>query len=142
MHTRVLRKHSEIAGSGICWENSESTWLVFTEQAKRQQRRDSFIIPGDHHSKRELKCAGNTGEFKPLHFVTFAFCLWSPFERSEAHGTIGRTYSNVVGTDHLVVVLTCFGCETKNGVVRILVIFQDRPMFSHIIQKVSARAFH
>jgi len=36
----------------------------------------------------------------------------------------------------------CFGCETKTGVVRILVIFQDRPMFSHIIQKVSARAFH
>ena len=31
--------------------------------------------------------------------------------------------------------------ESK-GVVRILDIFQDRPMFSHIIQKVSARAFH
>ena len=31
---------------------------------------------------------------------------------------------------------------TKTGVIRILVIFQDRPMFSHIIQKVSARAFH
>jgi len=30
---------------------------------------------------------------------------------------------------------TCFGCETKTGVVRILVIFQDRPVFSHIIQK-------
>ena len=28
---------------------------------------------------------------------------------------------------------TCFGCETKTGVVRILVNFQDRPMFSHII---------
>jgi len=27
-------------------------------------------------------------------------------------------------------------------VVRILVIFQDRPMFSHTIEKVSARAFH
>jgi len=26
---------------------------------------------------------------------------------------------------------TCFGCETKTGVVRILVIFQGRPMFSH-----------
>jgi len=37
---------------------------------------------------------------------------------------------------------TCFGYETKTGVVRILVIFQDRPMFSLIIQKVSARAFH
>ena len=32
---------------------------------------------------------------------------------------------------------------SKNkGVVRILVIFQDKPMFSHIIRKVSARAFH
>jgi len=32
---------------------------------------------------------------------------------------------------------------SKNkGVVRILVIFQDRPMFSHISQKVLARAFH
>jgi len=29
----------------------------------------------------------------------------------------------------------------NKGVVRILVIFQDRPMFRHIIQKVSARAF-
>jgi len=37
---------------------------------------------------------------------------------------------------------TCFGCETTTGVVRILVNFQDRPMFGHIIQKVSARAFH
>jgi len=36
---------------------------------------------------------------------------------------------------------TCFGCETKTEVVRIQVIFLDRPMFSHIIQKVSARAF-
>jgi len=31
--------------------------------------------------------------------------------------------------------------ESK-GVVRILVIFQARPVFNHIIQKVSARAFH
>ena len=31
--------------------------------------------------------------------------------------------------------------KTK-GVVRNLIIFQDRPMFSHIIQKVSARASH
>jgi len=30
----------------------------------------------------------------------------------------------------------------NKGVMRIMVIFQDRPMFSHIIQKVSARAFH
>jgi len=39
---------------------------------------------------------------------------------------------------------TCFGCEceTKTGVARILVIFQDRHMFSYIIQMVSARAFH
>ena len=38
--------------------------------------------------------------------------------------------------------LYCLGCKTKTGVVRTLVIFQDRPMFSHIIKKVSARAFH
>ena len=30
----------------------------------------------------------------------------------------------------------------SKGAVRSLVIFQDRPMFSHITQKVSARAFH
>jgi len=36
----------------------------------------------------------------------------------------------------------CFGFETKSGVERILVNFQDRPMFSDIIRKVSARAFH
>jgi len=35
-----------------------------------------------------------------------------------------------------------FGCEIKTRVVRILVIFQDRPIISHIISKVSARAFH
>jgi len=28
---------------------------------------------------------------------------------------------------------TRYGCETKTGVVCILVIFQDRPVFSHII---------
>jgi len=33
-------------------------------------------------------------------------------------------------------------CETKTGVVRILIIFQDRPVFSHLILKVSARDFH
>ena len=32
--------------------------------------------------------------------------------------------------------------ETKTGVVRTLIIFKDRPKFSHIIQKVSARASH
>ena len=30
----------------------------------------------------------------------------------------------------------------SKGEVRTLVIFQDRPMFSHIIQQVLARAFH
>jgi len=34
----------------------------------------------------------------------------------------------------------CFGCETKTG-VRILVIFQDTPMFSHINGKLSPRPF-
>jgi len=35
------------------------------------------------------------------------------------------------------------GSILKNkGVMRILVIFQDTTMFSHIIQKVSVRAFH
>jgi len=28
---------------------------------------------------------------------------------------------------------TFFGCETKKEVVHILVVFQDEPMFSHII---------
>jgi len=32
---------------------------------------------------------------------------------------------------------TCFGCETKTGVVRILVIFQGRPLLSHINGKLS-----
>jgi len=32
--------------------------------------------------------------------------------------------------------------ETKTGVGHILVIFQDRHLFNHIIQKVAARAFH
>jgi len=34
---------------------------------------------------------------------------------------------------------TCLGNETKTGVVRILVIFQRRPMFSHINGKLSPR---
>jgi len=34
---------------------------------------------------------------------------------------------------------TCFGRETKTGVLRILVIIQDRPLFSHIILKVARR---
>jgi len=34
---------------------------------------------------------------------------------------------------------TCFGYETKTGVERILVIFQHRPMFSHINGKLSPR---
>ena len=33
------------------------------------------------------------------------------------------------------------GCETETGVVRILVIFQDRPMFSHINGELSPRPF-
>jgi len=36
----------------------------------------------------------------------------------------------------------CFGYETKTGLTRILVIFQDGAMFSHIIEKVLTRAFH
>jgi len=32
--------------------------------------------------------------------------------------------------------------STETGVVRILATFQDMPKFSHIIQKVSARAFY
>jgi len=36
----------------------------------------------------------------------------------------------------------CFECATKTGVVRILAILEDRHMFSHIIQEVSARAFN
>jgi len=35
----------------------------------------------------------------------------------------------------------CFWCETKTGVLRILVIFQDRRMFSHINGKLSLRPF-
>jgi len=33
------------------------------------------------------------------------------------------------------------GWETKTGVVRILIIFQPRPMFSHINGKLSPRPF-
>ena len=36
---------------------------------------------------------------------------------------------------------TCFGYETKTGVLRILVIFQHGPMFSHINGKLSPRPF-
>jgi len=32
--------------------------------------------------------------------------------------------------------------ETKTEVVRTLIIFQDKHMFSHIIEKVTARALH
>jgi len=34
-----------------------------------------------------------------------------------------------------------FRCETKTGVVRIFVIFQDKPMFSHTNGKLSPRPF-
>jgi len=37
---------------------------------------------------------------------------------------------------------SCFGCETMTVVVRILVIFRNRPVFSQINRKVSARASH
>jgi len=37
---------------------------------------------------------------------------------------------------------SCFGCEDKTGVLRSLVISQDAPLFSHIIQKVLTRSFH
>jgi len=36
---------------------------------------------------------------------------------------------------------TCFGCGNKTGLVRILVILQDRTMFSHIHGKLSPRPF-
>ena len=36
---------------------------------------------------------------------------------------------------------TCFGYETKTGVVHILVIFQDKIMFSHIKGKLPPRPF-
>jgi len=36
---------------------------------------------------------------------------------------------------------TCFGCETNTEVVRSVVIFQHRPMFSHINGKLSPRPF-
>jgi len=36
---------------------------------------------------------------------------------------------------------TCFGYETKRGVVRVLVIFHGRPMLSHISEKLSPRPF-
>jgi len=39
-------------------------------------------------------------------------------------------------------ILTCFGCENKTGVIRLLIIFHDRSKFSHIIQNVSPRTFH
>jgi len=39
------------------------------------------------------------------------------------------------------ILYTCFGSETKTGVVCILVIFLNRPMFSHINRKLSLRPF-
>jgi len=36
----------------------------------------------------------------------------------------------------------CFWCETKTGEVRTSVFFEDAPKFSHVTEKVSARAFH
>jgi len=37
--------------------------------------------------------------------------------------------------------IACFGCETETGVVRILVIFQDGLIISHINGKLSPRPF-
>jgi len=49
----------------------------------------------------------------------------------------------MVHTKHLVYrMLYLFKYETKTGVVRIMVIFQDRQVLGHIIKKVPARAFH
>jgi len=50
-----------------------------------------------------------------------------------------------VKTEHLfwgvLTYSTYFGCENKIGIASISIIFQDRLMFSHIIQKASTRAF-
>ena len=54
----------------------------------------------------------------------------------------GRLNHSKNKTPYRGIMLYLFGCETKTGVVCVLVIFQDRPMFSHIIKKVLARAFH
>jgi len=64
--------------------------------------------------------------------------LWTSTERhgSEMEGT--QYKRNICCMEFY----ACFEYETKTGVVRILVIFQNMPIFSHIIQKVSARAFH
>jgi len=49
---------------------------------------------------------------------------------------------NILKANHLFwVVLVCFGCKHETGVVRILAIFQHRPMFSHINGKLSLRPF-
>jgi len=44
--------------------------------------------------------------------------------------------------EFLIDVAEHWSISKNKGQMRILVIFQDRPMFSHIIQKVSARVFH
>jgi len=61
-------------------------------------------------------------------FFKIGLCLAILVERSQLELSIDRVEHRFI---------------LKNkGLVRILVIFQDRPMFSHIIRKVSARAFH
>jgi len=54
-----------------------------------------------------------------------------------------RSNQNTVKTKHTFqgVLYLGFCCETKMGLVGVLVIFQDRPMFSHIDGKLSPRPF-
>jgi len=47
---------------------------------------------------------------------------------------VGRHHRKKQNT-HFRECYACFGCETKTGVVRILVIFHHRPMSSHIRRK-------
>jgi len=50
---------------------------------------------------------------------------------------LGRSYHE--SSTHYSRGHTCFGCENTG---QILIIFQDRHLFSHIIRKASPRAFH
>jgi len=61
-------------------------------------------------------------------FFKIGLCSATSFERSRRELSI-----DVAGRRPIL--------KTK-GEVRVLVIFQGRPMFSHIIPKVSARTFH
>ena len=58
-------------------------------------------------------------------------------ERSDLQGTHSKSGTPVLGNSYLSV------RENETWVVRVLIIiFQDRPMISHIIQKISTRALH